>query len=316
MVYYITDSISYLTHGNQVTKEKSKALKFSSEAEAGRTYANFLSMLPPKAKKKWRIDPRNEDGIYCIQCERGYLSSDMALTTAPNMSGRWEKKKAENILKNDCANRTILRKYQWTLVPEEEVFPGEYEFQNIEISFTGIDPENYSAASLDSLFPFSGGCQVNNSFDLVHAVSCFCNGIEERRSRLMEERDKANQQVQVIEHAIEFNTYDSETDEKLVRLIRNVRQRRRRCKDELVVLNAFLNCLTPEDAEQMESDIQILKGRYYTPQAFPELFQESDNVIIPRTLTDTCYSVPPDATDMPDTGTDERTDKETHEELL
>lgn len=297
MVYYITDGINYLASENasnpKMTKNREEALKYPTEARAFKAFSAFLAHFSKKTQEKWKIKAEDEEWaepvMLYLKCERGYLSSDLSLTTTKERAQKWEESKASNVLQNQCSTHPLLKIYHWELIPaEEEPVPDDFEGWEesavLEFAFHGTDPDAYSVSApcMEGLLSFTdNSMSVDNSLDLARAVYQFYNGIESRKEQLTEERRKADIQIRVIEHAIEFNEYDSQTEHTLIQLIRSIRQRRRKCKDELTVINAFLRYITPDQVQKMHIDTQTLEGRYYSPKAFPELFRDSENVFIP-----------------------------------
>ena len=288
MVYYITDGINYLSSedpdSTKMTKDSGCALKFASETRAFPVLLAFRSKFPQKAQMKWRIEARDEEYtepiMLQIKCERGYLANDLSLTSNPAHAGKWEEEKAKNVLNNQCSTHPLLRKYTWMTVPiEEDDIPDPLPE---EISYTDIDPAIYSENAPDmlALIPFAQPSAINSSLGLIHALVLFYDGIGQREKALNEECRKTEKLITIIEHAIEFNEYDDTTEHKLIQMIRCLRRRRRKCKDELVVTHAFLNNISPELVSKAGEYTQILEGRYYMPEMLAALFKDSDNTLL------------------------------------
>lgn len=287
MVCYITDGINYLSSSNltnpRISKKKESGLKFPDEKSAFPVLLEFRTHLPEKARKKWHIEKTGEVWVepeyFYLRCVRGYLTPKNEITPNRENAGVWAEDKINNLLHNQCATHPNLKKMIWDKIPVSDFSTeesSEPEPALLDIQDVSGEPD---AEQESMLFPFSQEFTIHNSYDFLEAFALFYQNIEERKIKLIEECSCAERQILIVEHAIEFNEYSMEEEHRLVRLIKQLRIKRRMCKDEQVLVNGFLKQISPDILKEIQQDANRLKERYYTVRAFPELFQDSKNAI-------------------------------------
>ena len=110
--------------------------------------------------------------------------------------------------------------------------------------------------------------------DKVKEVTSFAREIENRRLYLMEVIHNADLEISDIEHAAEFYVLNAVQGYKLYKMLHESRVRRRIYKDELQRINLLLGTsIKSENLENLESSINGIENKKYTPRVYPELFK-------------------------------------------
>lgn len=97
---------------------------------------------------------------------------------------------------------------------------------------------------------------------------------EARREQLQMEMSEIDLKIVDIEHAAEFYDLNAAQGYKLYKMLHNARIKRRRIKNEMEKLSHFLNTrLNTDDLLHLQSSINGMKNRQYTPRVNNELFE-------------------------------------------
>ena len=119
--------------------------------------------------------------------------------------------------------------------------------------------------------------EVDASKYIVSVIADAVAKLNSRHEVLCEELSKYDRQRTDIEHYIEFNVGKLSACEgyKAYKLLQDVLLKRRKIKDELLVIDATRGRIAlPEELANIESEIQKLEERRYIPREFKHLFEK------------------------------------------
>ena len=110
--------------------------------------------------------------------------------------------------------------------------------------------------------------------DMMKEISKVTSAIEKRKIFLTQEIQTCSLEITDIEHAAEFYTLSASQGYKLYKMLHDVRNRRRKYKDELSIIESALGAnLNSIEMQKIENQINGLGSRKYLPRVVNELFE-------------------------------------------
>jgi len=96
---------------------------------------------------------------------------------------------------------------------------------------------------------------------------------EERRNILISQLSEVNKEICDLSHYIEFCTFNASQGYKACKIFKDLRQKRRKIKNELEIVDYILNKKMVESAsEDISQLIDRINNRKYEPRVMKELF--------------------------------------------
>lgn len=126
-------------------------------------------------------------------------------------------------------------------------------------------------------------CDVSLMLDgCIHSFQSIASQLFRKEEEYRTELSRLDREIVDIEHKAELEKLNARDGYKLYRLLRETCIRRRKCKDNLLVIHILHNSSVDDILSgSVSSRIDGLNKRKYTPRELPELFGTIQNTSLP-----------------------------------
>lgn len=148
--------------------------------------------------------------------------------------------------------------------------------KSVSLSITKMSPKVHPMKKAAQPEKIETAPEVDASKYIISVLADAVAKLNHRHEVLCEELSKYDRQRTDIEHYIEFNVGKLSACDgyKAYKLLQDVLLKRRKVKDELLVIDATRSRIAlPEELANIEAEIQKLELRQYTPREFKHLFE-------------------------------------------
>lgn len=117
--------------------------------------------------------------------------------------------------------------------------------------------------------------EYKSSIDTISAMVDLNRQCAEQQRWLDNKLVEVQGKICDIEHAVEFYNYNARDGFKMYKLLKELRQERRKYKDALLVCEIMVGSFSSVDWEELSNRLPNLVERVYKPRHFPELFENN-----------------------------------------
>lgn len=173
-----------------------------------------------------------------------------------------DRTKATNIL-HSCVNKNLRKRFR---VEEVNLYDSQKQ------SGINEDVKARAASAMNAVKDLLD--RMNKWQSEIERLISFASDSEERRVELVEDLSTVDKEISDVQHYIELGKFNAYQGWEAFNLLRSCLQRRRKIKDELVILQKLSECRfgTSGFADIVKS-IETYKTRRYEPRVLKELFE-------------------------------------------
>lgn len=118
--------------------------------------------------------------------------------------------------------------------------------------------------------------QIDSWLPQIDKFVSVIKSCDSRLKELAKQQSTLEKKKTDMEHFIEFGSFNAFEGWKCCKALQKILRDRRKCKDEIYILNKIKSCnFNPDNINSLSQVIQSIRSQEYTPRVLHELFKEN-----------------------------------------